>query len=151
METKVRDVIQLSEDMRIDYSELWVGADLIEVDAFIEFKIEGNWEEIGHVMVAVNEDQQSAKWGDILIGSRNGKYKILDPERGRPENINSYVALRGRRIGSRVARAVLERLKLRGIRRVYGEIGPADDKDKVSRFWERLGFNVQNQDIEKYL
>jgi len=72
-ERRVRDLIELDEEMRIEYSELLVGNDLIEVDAFIECKIEGAWKEIGHAMVTVDEDQRRARWGDILIGSRNGQ------------------------------------------------------------------------------
>ena len=151
MERRVRDMIELNEDIRIEYSELLVGNDLVQVDAFLECKIEGAWKEIGHAMVTIDEDQRGARWGDIVIGSRNGKYVILDPERGRPKNIDSYVALRGRGIGSRVAGAVLDRLKLRGISRVYGEIATTDDKTKASRFWESLGFNMQNEEIEKFL
>jgi len=76
---------------------------------------------------------------------------ILDPERGRPKDIDTYVALRERGIGSRVAKAVLERLKLSGIHHVYGELAAADDKKRASRFWESLGFKVQDQDIERLL
>lgn len=130
---------------------MWCNSELVTINVFIERRIDSSWDEIGHATVILDENQKIANWGDILIGTRNGKYTILNSNRPRPQNIEQYAMFRNLGVGTKAVMAVLDYFKRIGIKKIHGHIGPADDQIKTANFWTKLGFKVEKNKIHKEL
>jgi GNAT superfamily N-acetyltransferase len=141
---------KIDNSTRLVGKEMWINSDFYEIRGFIERRHNDLWIEIGHALVMA-DNKETARIGDLLIGTRDGQYTLYDENRPKPGNIQQAARFRGKGIGTKTMKLILARLKAHGIKQVYGLIVDADDKTRAKNFWQKIGFEITDNQISKNL